>query len=172
MSVLRTAALVAVACAAALVAGCERETRGFEGPAAGARVGSSGTPSMRVNYDDNAFAIGQGKRLFDWYNCSGCHSHGGGGMGPALMDDVWIYGSDPDTIYQTITQGRPNGMPSFGNRIPEDQIWQLVSYVRSMSGLTPKNASPSRNDTMQDKPAENRMTMPHPVRATPPQGRQ
>jgi hypothetical protein len=44
--------------------------------------------------------------------------------------------------------------------------------VRSLSGLTPKNASPSRNDAMQDKPAENRMPKPDPVRATPSQASQ
>ena len=39
----------------------------------------------------------QGKRLFSWYNCIGCHANGGGGIGPPLMDDEWIYGSRPRT---------------------------------------------------------------------------
>jgi cytochrome c oxidase cbb3-type subunit 3 len=156
--------LLGAACALALGA-CERESRSFDAPAARARPAAAAQTSV-VRYDDNAFALAQGKRLFEWFNCSGCHSQGGGGMGPALMDDVWIYGSEPQTIFQTIVHGRPNGMPSFGKRIPEEQVWQLVAYVRSMSGLAPKSAAPSRNDAMQAKPAENRMPAPSPVRAT------
>ena len=51
------------------------------------------------------------------------------------MDDRWIYGSDPSNIFNTIVEGRPNGMPSFGSKIPRYQIWQLASYVRSLAGL-------------------------------------
>jgi cytochrome c oxidase cbb3-type subunit 3 len=84
--------------------------------------------------------------LWTWYNCSGCHANGGGGPGPALMDDVWIYGGDAGTIYLTIANGRPNGMPAFGNRIPKDQIWQLAAYVRSLAGLASADAAPNRDD--------------------------
>ena len=71
-------------------------------------------------------------------NCSGCHSHGGGGMGPPLMDSQWIYGSDAANIFATIVEGRPNGMPSFGSKLPPDSIWKLATYVRSLSGLEPQ----------------------------------
>ena len=42
----------------------------------------------RMNpYTDNAVALQKGLRLFNWYNCSGCHGgHAGGGMGPSLRD--------------------------------------------------------------------------------------
>lgn len=99
-------------------------------------------------YEQNAYAINEGKLLYEAFNCVGCHAHGGGGMGPPLMDDRWIYGSDPENIYNTIVQGRPNGMPSFRGRIPSDRIWWIVAYVRSMSGLTPKLARSSRDDDM------------------------
>ena len=63
------------------------------------------------------------------------------------MDDDWIYGGDAPAIYRDASRdGRPNGMPSFGSRIPEDQIWQLVAYVRSLSGLAPQDAAPNRDD--------------------------
>ena len=39
-------------------------------------------------------------------------------MGPALMDDAWIYGGRLDQIYNSIYQGRPNGMPAWGGKIP------------------------------------------------------
>jgi cytochrome c oxidase cbb3-type subunit 3 len=84
-------------------------------------------------YDGNAKAIAAGARLFDWYNCSGCHFHGAGGIGPALMDDIWIYGGRIDQVYDSIARGRPNGMPSWQGKIPPEQIWQIAAYVRSLS---------------------------------------
>src|SRR4029078_9149496 len=47
-------------------------------------------------YDNNAPALAEGQQLFNQMNCVGCHSHGGGGMGPALMDDEWRYGGGVD----------------------------------------------------------------------------
>lgn len=108
-------------------------------------------------YDNNAYAQSEGKRLFSQWNCVGCHSHGGGGMGPPLMDSEWIYGSDPANIVASIVEGRPNGMPSFRGRIPAQQLWQLAAYVRSLAGLNPKAASSGRNDDMQVKLDEQRM---------------
>jgi cytochrome c oxidase cbb3-type subunit 3 len=75
-------------------------------------------------------------------------------MGPPLMDDKWIYGSEPQKIFETIVQGRPNGMPAFGNKIVSDQVWQIVAYVRSMSGLLRKDVAPGRTDDMQVRSQE------------------
>ena len=121
------------------------------------------------HYQENAFAISQGKRLFSWFNCVGCHAHGGGAIGPALMDSEWVYGSEPANIYATILEGRPNGMPSFRGRITDEQLWQLVAYVRSMSGLVPSDAAPGRSDTMQTGTPEGRRDNENPrMSSTPP----
>ena len=98
--------------------------------------------------------MSEGKRLYNQFNCSGCHFQGGGGIGPPLMDAQWIYGSEPENIYETIVEGRPNGMPSFKGRLANDQIWQLVVYVRSMSGLLAKDVASGRNDDMQVRSQE------------------
>ena len=103
---------------------------------------------LRVSATTNAYDIAEGQKLYNWFNCSGCHSNGGGGMGPALMDDMWIYGSEPENIYRTILEGRPNGMPSFAGRIPDTQIWKLVAYVRTLGGLSPMQARSARSDHM------------------------
>jgi cytochrome c oxidase cbb3-type subunit 3 len=105
-------------------------------------------------YEANAYGISEGQRLFEWYNCSGCHSHGGGGMGPPLMDDQWIYGGSPQNIYATIVEGRPNGMPSFADKISGNEVWQIVAYVRSLSGQVRKDVAPSRTDDMSAKQPE------------------
>jgi cytochrome c oxidase cbb3-type subunit 3 len=155
-----TGLIISCACAVMLT-GCEREARRFSEPASKSVPADSirlsqiqaggGTPATPVknSYEENAYAVAQGQRLFTWFNCVGCHSHGGGGSGPALMDDKWIYGHQPENIFTTIVQGRPNGMPSFAGKIPEAQVWQIVAYVRSMSGLLRSDVAPSRSDNMQ-----------------------
>jgi cytochrome c oxidase cbb3-type subunit III len=75
-------------------------------------------------------------------------------MGPALMDEKWIYGGKPEEIFSTIVAGRPNGMPSFRDRVPDFQIWQLAAYVRSMGGQLRKDAAPTRDDHLQGRPPE------------------
>jgi cytochrome c oxidase cbb3-type subunit 3 len=147
-------AILALAASAA----CEREQRRFIEPSPAsslpATVRSSelrpggGTPASAPQgpYDGNAWGISEGKRAYEAFNCVGCHSHGGGGMGPPLMDDRWIYGSDAANIFATIVEGRPNGMPSFRGKIPNQQVWEIVAYVRSLSGQTPKDARPQRDD--------------------------
>jgi cytochrome c oxidase cbb3-type subunit 3 len=105
-------------------------------------------------YEGNAFAIAQGQQLYTWMNCVGCHSHGGGGMGPALMDDEWRYGGRIDQIASSISQGRPNGMPSWKEKLTNQQIWQLAAYVRSLSGQVRKDAVGARTDTMSNTPPE------------------
>ena len=92
--------------------------------------------------EGNVYAINEGQRLFDWYNCTGCHFRGGGGIGPALMDDVWIYGKDPTALYTSIVEGRPNGMPAWGGKIPEYQVWQLVAYIQVLNGDRPIASPP------------------------------
>jgi cytochrome c oxidase cbb3-type subunit 3 len=64
--------------------------------------------------------VSEGQRLYQEFNCVECHAHGGGGIGPALIDEEWIYGSSSPQIVATLIQGRPNGMPSFRNILTED----------------------------------------------------
>ena len=110
---------------------------------------------MGEKYERSAWHVSEGKRLYTWFNCVGCHAHGGGGMGPPLIDDEWLYGYEPQQVYATILQGRPNGMPAFMGKIPDFQVWELAAYVRSMSGLVPSSAAPGRNDDMKGPPPEN-----------------
>jgi len=163
----RLAATVAAACACLTLAACERERRPFQEPAAAsARAKNSPITDLHAGappppappyspYQHNAYSIGEGKRLYGAFNCVGCHAHGGGGMGPALMDDEWIYGSRPENIFNTIVEGRPNGMPAWRDKIPDQQVWQLVAYIQAMGGQVPIDALPGRDDHLSGGPPEN-----------------
>jgi cytochrome c oxidase cbb3-type subunit 3 len=109
------------------------------------------TDPRAAQYYNNVDAVTTGKRLFSQYNCSGCHSNGGGGMGPDLMDGQWIYGSRLTQIHQTLVDGRPNGMPAWGGKIPDPQLWELAAYVRSMS--LPQTLAAETGNTPSQLPA-------------------
>jgi cytochrome c oxidase cbb3-type subunit 3 len=168
--------LLALTVVAIAGSGCERETRRYkELPAAAdretaVRVGGlqPGMPEQEAEvkspYQENAWGIGEGKRLYSAFNCAPCHGvNGGGAIGPPLIDDKWIYGAKPDQIYATISQGRPDGMPSFGGHVPAQQIWQLVAYVESMSGQVRATTASGRNDDQQGALAESRQAPQVPV---------
>ncbi|MES2119207.1 MAG: c-type cytochrome [Pseudomonadota bacterium] len=128
-------------------------------------LGSSPPPVDRraAAFEGNADAIAKGQQLFLWMNCVGCHGRGGGGMGPALMDDQWRYGGRIDQIASTIAEGRPNGMPSWRAKLTDEQIWQLAAYVRTLSGQVRKDAVGARTDTMSNTPPQTQIP-PEPVK--------
>jgi cytochrome c oxidase cbb3-type subunit 3 len=100
----------------------------------GPTPGPGGDAPVGVNpYAGNRMATGEGRKLFNWFNCSGCHGdHAGGGMGPSLRDSSWIYGGGDSQIFASIAQGRTKGMPAWGTRLPAEQIWKLVAYIKSL----------------------------------------
>jgi cytochrome c oxidase cbb3-type subunit III len=171
----RTLLIVAVITIAA--SACEREQRRFRETPPSATPGSevqtsggfvAGPPLPEVTavtpYLDNAYAVSEGKTLYLQMNCVGCHFHGGGGIGPPLMDDRWIYGSQPENIHQSIQEGRPNGMPAWGSRLSSDMMWKITVYVMSMSGQVKKDVAPGRDDHMQGKKQEQGTEVREPTR--------
>ena len=85
-------------------------------------------------YEGDKAALNTGGQLFIAYNCLDCHGAGGSGaMGPSFQDGRWHFGGSPGEVFESIYQGRPDGMPAWGGRISNDQIWMLTAYVRSLS---------------------------------------
>lgn len=99
--------------------------------------------------DTDAKVVAEGEHIFLSYSCNGCHGGGGGGgMCPPLINDVWVYGGDDDTIYRLVTlgsdelqkagymrKGRENvvgPMPPFGGLIKNaDELWKIIAFIRS-----------------------------------------
>jgi cytochrome c oxidase cbb3-type subunit 3 len=138
---IRVLALVALAA----LAGCDKQAdnappAGAGVPAqrdvalvpAGGSLATAPNPLARPYYN-SASAVVEGMRIYNDMNCVGCHFNGGGGIGPPLMDDQWVYGGRLDQIYDTVYFGRANGMPAWGGKLTDDQIWKVAAYVRSMS---------------------------------------
>jgi cytochrome c oxidase cbb3-type subunit 3 len=92
-------------------------------------------PGLKLTnpHEGDATAAATGAKLYLAYNCIDCHgADGSGAMGPSLADGRWHFGGAPGEVFESIYQGRPEGMPAWGGLISEDQIWLLVTYVRSL----------------------------------------
>jgi mono/diheme cytochrome c family protein len=89
---------------------------------------------IRKPYEGDKNATATGGKLFIAYNCLDCHgAEGSGAMGPSFQDGRWHFGGAPGEVFESIYEGRPDGMPSWGGRITDDQIWMLTAYVRSLA---------------------------------------
>jgi cytochrome c oxidase cbb3-type subunit 3 len=89
------------------------------------------------HFSGDAEQIKAGGQLAAKFNCIGCHFNGGGGIGPAFLDDVWVYGDSIEQIHAVISNGTPNGMPTWQGKIPDEQIWQLAAFVESLPSDKP-----------------------------------
>jgi cytochrome c551/c552 len=89
--------------------------------------------SVRNPFEGDKRAIALGGQLFVAYNCIDCHgAEGSGAVGPSFQDGRWHFGGSAAAIFESIYQGRPDGMPGWGGRISNDQIWMLTTYLRSL----------------------------------------
>ena len=147
--------LVGLALMLAVVAtGCDDRTPEEPGapgtlpPVAVNVVGPQPGPDRDLPEVTNPFAadpngIMEGRRLFVWYNCSGCHGgRAGGGMGPSLRDATWIYGNSHREVFNSIAEGRAYGMPAWGTKLPVEQIWMLTAYIKSLDTESEPNKPP------------------------------
>ena len=98
-------------------------------------VAQQDTPEAQKNpFAGKADASAAGRKIYD-AACQGCH--GGEGRGsdraPALGGAL-AHGNADGEVFQNIRAGiRGTAMPPFG-QLTADQIWQVVSYIRSLAG--------------------------------------
>ncbi|MFX0541495.1 cytochrome-c oxidase, cbb3-type subunit III [Roseovarius sp. S4756] len=99
------------------------------------------------NEDLHRFAVSAGASVFA-NNCSQCHGAGAAGVQaagyPNLLDDDWLWGGTLEDIAMTVRHGirneddpdaRWSQMPAFGDLLEKNEIAELTTYVRSLSGL-------------------------------------
>ena len=93
-------------------------------------------------YNLNEDVIKNGYTLFSTA-CSGCHGHlAEGKLGPALADDYWTYpGNAYDKgFFETIYGGGQGMMGPQKGLISQDEILQIMSWIRSVYVGDPKKA--------------------------------
>ena len=141
-------------------AGCSGSPAGTSASSSAKGDGITGKPPLQVvatapkgslhnPYDGNAQMAEAGHKLFFQYGCNGCHGgNGGGGMCPPLVNGVWIYGGDDDTLFRLVSLGsqklQADGytvkalenvaapMPSMGPLIKsDDDLWKIITWIRS-----------------------------------------
>lgn len=104
-----------------------------------------------VQFDDRSIeqlaqddtAVGVGRNLFLTY-CTVCHGSDAKGFAgyPNLSDTDWLYGGEPETIVQTITEGRHGQMPPMAAGLGGDEgVEQVAHYVLSLSGREDADAT-------------------------------
>jgi cytochrome c oxidase cbb3-type subunit 3 len=154
----------------AILCGCDREERELRlDPPLAAALGTvslmpngiGGAPpevyfALGQPYAANAYNLSEGKRLYSWFGCQGCHRQGEGGTGPAFLDGWWLYGPEIHSIFASIRDGRPHGMPAFRDKLTTEQVWQMSGYVRTIGSYSASTGAPGRDDAKQTRPAENR----------------
>jgi mono/diheme cytochrome c family protein len=83
-------------------------------------------------YAGDPSAVREGEQLFG-NHCQICHGMGGkGDVCPNLTTRKKKYGDTDEDLYQTISKGRPEGMPTWQNILGPEKIWKLITYIRSI----------------------------------------
>src|SRR5271157_3292637 len=87
----------------------------------------------------NRAAIMAGNRLYDGA-CQSCHGAGArGDRAPALATGIFRHGNADGQLFLNIRNGiNGTAMPAF-SQFTSDQVWQLVSYIRSLAGMAAVN---------------------------------
>jgi cytochrome c oxidase cbb3-type subunit 3 len=85
----------------------------------------------------DAEAVARGADVFA-EQCTACHQEDGVGShelgAPNLIDGIWLYGGDRDTLIQTVAGGRAGAMPAWIGRLGAAAIKQLAVYVHALGG--------------------------------------
>ena len=106
----------------------------------------------------------QGERLFEQYGCSTCHQADQQGRGPSLRgvygsrvqladgrsvqaDDAFIRESILNPNAKVVAGYRPDIMPTFQGQITEEQLLQLIVYIKSLAnpGAPVASIAPAQN---------------------------
>jgi mono/diheme cytochrome c family protein len=88
--------------------------------------------AKRNPFENDPDAIAAGRKLFQQH-CAECHGMNAEGRrkAPSLVGKE-VQGAAPGAIFWILTNGVVRrGMPDW-SKLPEQQIWQVISYVKSL----------------------------------------
>ena len=98
-----------------------------------ARAAATAPSTPTANpYRGDAAAIAEGRETFTTI-CAACHKPDGTGLvGPSLVDPYWKYGNSDAVLFETVTKGRPGGMPAWEPQLGATKIWKVLAYVETL----------------------------------------
>ena len=103
-------------------------------PEAAAASATGGSTDMRNPVANDPDAIASGEAIFTEI-CTECHVHDGGkGRGPALNTGFFMHGAGDSDIFRTIRTGVVDTEMEAHDDLTDEETWQVVSYVKSLSG--------------------------------------
>lgn len=83
-------------------------------------------------YRGDAAAIAEGQAVWA-ANCVACHKPDASGLvGPSLVDPYWKYGHSDALLFETVSKGRPGGMPPWGPVLGSEKIWKVLAYLDTL----------------------------------------
>lgn len=126
--------IVAAALAVGLTAaGCKQQEKPAQAPAETPAQGTVPQTTMGGPMSEQQ-KLAMGGAIFR-KQCASCHGNEGNGAGtrsgPSLQRADFKYGRTPEAIRESVTKGRPGGMPPFTN-LQEIEVETVVAYVMSL----------------------------------------
>lgn len=123
----RNAAIVLALCFVA--AGCSKK----EAPEAPKAPQGQMAPQGAMGQMSDQQKVAMGGAIFS-KKCAPCHGADGSGgtTGPSLQKAEFKYGRTPEAVAESITKGRPGGMPAFGKELQDIEVNTLTAYVLSL----------------------------------------
>ncbi|HVA01215.1 MAG TPA: c-type cytochrome [Terriglobia bacterium] len=115
-----------------------RKPKNDEGPVARLRSAPASARSMKNPFAGNELAAQAGRKLF-LRHCAQCHGPEGYGRGRAAdLHSADIQSAPPGALFWAIRNGRlRRGMPSWSG-LPNQQLWQLVTFIETLEGKSAK----------------------------------
>jgi cytochrome c oxidase cbb3-type subunit 3 len=108
-----------------------------------ARVAATAEQVRAARPSENPFrgdaeAIRAGAEVFTTI-CAVCHKPDASGLvGPSLVDPYWKYGHADAELFESVSAGRPLGMPPWGPQLGDEKIWKVLAYLETL----PKSSAP------------------------------
>ena len=105
----------------------------------GVLLAQAPAPDQQRNpFPGDAAAAASGQRLYA-QTCQVCHggNAAGGDRAPALSTGVFAHGNSDNDLFQDIRFGIAGTQMSAFPALSSDQVWQLVTYLRSLNGNAP-----------------------------------
>ncbi len=124
--------VLGMALAASVVTAGRKPQKGEDGPVAHLRKAPPSARSLENPLAGQDEAVAAGRKLYQQH-CAECHGPDAHGLDRAAdLHSPAIQNASPGVLFWALRNGRiRKGMPSW-SRLPDQQLWQIVSYLKTL----------------------------------------